>query len=136
MTGEQKDWRKNGKKATEGREKAKRFNDAKFVQYELDKESQAMCKAWDLTSDALVDMLNGLADSGYRITVKYDTYSSSYAASMQEVHDTGRNSGLILTGRGTTAVKALKQLFFKHFHIMDGVWGEYAGFDFRSNIDD
>ena len=136
MTGEQKDWKKKGAKNASERSNARRFNDAQFIQYELDKASQSACKAWEVTSDALVDAIDRLADDGYRVTVKWDTYSASFMCSLQQIHDDGRNKGYILTGRGSTGCKALKQVLFKHYTVMQEDWQEFAGFDRKAEIDD
>jgi len=103
-----------------------RFNDAQFVRYELDKALQASCKAWEITSDAMLDAINRLADDGYAITVKWDSYSEAYLASVRQTRDNGKNSGFVLTGRGSSGAKALKQALFKHFEVMDTDWSQYA----------
>lgn len=105
---------------------AERFNDAKFVQYELDKVEQQQCKAWALdAADAWAEMLP-LLDEGYSFTVKFDGFSNCYACFVQVrgVPDHA-NSGLILTGRGSEPFKAVKQALFKHKAI-DATWLPYA----------
>jgi len=136
MTGEQKDWKSNAKRTAPRKEPKQRFNDAKFIQYELDEATQKACKNWEVSTSDLVDTLDRLVDDGYRVTVKWDSWSEAYSASLQQTMDDGKNPGYILVGRGSTGAKALKQVIFKHYTVMQEDWAEYAGFDRRAVIDD
>jgi hypothetical protein len=103
-----------------------RFNDVKFVQYELDVVQQKACKDHVVSPDEIFDSLLALCSDGYSVSVKYDGYSRAYAAFMQQRTEGGRNFGLILTGRGSSPFKAVKQLLYKHSVCLDGDWGEYV----------
>lgn len=109
------------KKPTADRKK-QRFNDVVFVQRELSKEEQAACKKQEASLGAMDDSVLSLADRGYRISLKWDEYSSSYGAWMQQTKPTGENAGMCLTGRGSTPFKAVKQLLFKHFILLEENW--------------
>jgi hypothetical protein len=113
-----------------------RFNNTTFIQYELDKVASTACKAWNCDEVAAFHALHGLADAGYSVTLKYDTYSEAYASFMQQKGDEGPNSGFTLTGRGSTPYKALKQLLFKHFEVMAQTWEPFSGHEKASEIDD
>ena len=99
---------------------APRFNAARFVQYELDEEQSRQCKAWQLDDSSLLLELLALVDDGYTVTARYDTFSDAYACWVQVRGDDSHvNNGLILSGRGSTPAKAIKQAIFKH-RAMDG----------------
>lgn len=106
--------------------KAARFDSSRFVQYELDAAEAQKCKAWDVSADDLWGHVLALADDGYSITFKFDSWSEAYACFVQvRGQDDHVNAGLILTGRGSTPSKALKQACFK----MDAIgptWVQYG----------
>jgi hypothetical protein len=116
--------------------KASRFNDAKFVNYELDKTAQASCKAWSIDASALFDGILKMCEVGYRFTLKYDHYSKAYACFVQQTEDKGKNSGYILTARGSTPEKAVKQALYKHYEVMAGDWEDFGERSKLDEIDD
>jgi len=116
--------------------KAPRFNDNQFVRYELDKAQQSECKAWDIGEDGLLDLVSAAIDDGYRFSLKWDDYSECYGVFMQPVVPEGSNAGLILTGRGSTVGKSIKQVLYKHHTCLAGDWSEYAERRGRDVIDD
>lgn len=119
-----------------GRSTAPRFNDARFVQFELDRDQQATCKGWAFTSDDAWAEVTRLVDSGYSVAVKWDERNEVYACFIQNRDlQTGPNKGLILTGRGSTAVKAVKQAVFKD-RLMDQDWSAYGERPTFQNLDD
>jgi len=117
-------------------ERKPRFNGAQFVQYELDKAQQAECKAWTVTGEELWSEIQAQIDDGYKFTLKEDTYNECYGVFMQPSTDSGPNSGSILTGRGSTIGKALKQVIYKHRVCLQGDWSAYLERRGRDLIDD
>src|SRR5215813_12431100 len=95
--------RANGKSV---QDKAPRFNDVQFVNYELDKQTQAQCKAWEMDEAGVFDAIHKETGNGYTFSLKWDSYSQSYACFMQQKTENGANSGFILTGRGSSPFKA------------------------------
>lgn len=107
-------------------EKAPRFDSSRFVNYELDTAEQAQCKGWDLSADDLWQEVQAMVDSGYGFSVKFDTFSEAYACFVRYAGQDGHpNTGFILTGRGSTCGKAVKQAIFKH-RAIGAAWGEHA----------
>jgi len=105
---------------------AARFDGSRFVNYELDLSEQAACKGWSVTADDLWGDVLALLDDGYSITAKFDSYSDAYACFVQvRGQEDHANAGLILTGRGSTPFKAVKQAIFKHRTIGPS-WVQYA----------
>lgn len=107
-------------------EQAPRFNSARFVNYELDIAEQAACKGWDVSADDLWSEVSALVDSGYAVSIKYDARSEAYACFVRAGDgEDSANFGLILTGRGSTPAKCVKQAVFKH-RKLEGQWEEFA----------
>lgn len=119
------DLRKRTTKSRSARQKAPRFNDILFVQYELDKDQQKACKDHEITTDQLFDECLALISDGYRISLQFDSYGECYGCFMHTRDEHHHNFGFMLTGRGSTPAKALKQLIYKHRVCLDGDW---AGF--------
>jgi len=115
---------------------APRFNGAKFVQYELDKAQQAECKAWQITSEEIFSELEAQIEAGYKFTIKWDSYNECYGVFMQAAGEGGSNYGSILTGRGSTVGKCLKQVLYKHRVCLQGDWSDYLERRGRDVLDD
>lgn len=98
-----------------------------FVNYELTKEEQAACKKWEFGIEDYFNAIEKLLDSDYKVSFSQDTYNRCFAAFLTPTKDNKVNEGMILSGRGSTPLKAFKQLCYKHFHIFDGLWGEFVG---------
>lgn len=112
------------------------YQNATFIQYELDKVAQAACKAWDLSETQAFDTAQVLIESGYRISLKHDDFNDCHAAFMQKVDPNSENGGLILTGRGSTPFKSFKQLLFKHYNVMAESWEAFETPTRSKDIDD
>lgn len=117
-------------------EKKARFNDVRFVNYELTKEEKQSCKAWLPTLDEFDDCCLKFVEGGYRYSVKWDDYTQSFACFAQSDGSRPDNSGLLLTGRGSTPSKAVKQAMFKHFVVFDLDWGGWAERGSPEELDD
>ncbi len=102
--------------------KKERFNDAKFVNYELSDEQRKALKALPIWSEDWDSWLDRCSDEGYQISLKFDSYSRSFAAFMSIRTESHVNGGCILTGRGSTQIKALRQVLYKHWAIAEGEW--------------
>ena len=94
---------------------------ATFINLELTQEEKAALTQFCTTFDELDDLWEQMIDDGYKITAKYDDYSSCYAAFAFPADD-APVSGHILTGRGRHPSRALRQLFFKHFVVLEKDW--------------
>lgn len=116
--------------------KAQRFNDNQFVQYELDKQQQAECKAWKVSADEIFGAVSALVDDGYKVSIRWDTYSECYGCFIQDSSGATPNAGYILTGRGSTVEKCLKQALYKHHTCLSGEWAGYVERAGRGVIDD
>jgi len=120
------DAKKRRTKAQSDRPKAERFNNMQFIQYELDKDQQKACKDHAISADQLFDEMLALISDGYRISLQYDTYGECYGCFMHTRVEGHPNYGYMLTGRGSSPLKALKQLIYKHSVCLDRHWSGYA----------
>ena len=99
-----------------------RFNDVKFVTYDPPKEVQAQLKTWLTTFDQFDDALLKFCEEGYKLTFKWDSYNHAWSAFASPEGDNPRNKGYILTGRGSTPLKAAKRVFYAHWTAFDTDW--------------
>jgi len=106
--------------------KAERWNEARFVQLELTDEQAKSLKATQVSADEIFAQMEKMIDDGYKFTIKFDGYGDCIGAWCQAATPDGPNSGIILTGRGSSAAKALKQLLYKHHVLLDGDWSVAA----------
>lgn len=98
------------------------FQQAEFVQYELSKDQQASCKAWEVSCEELFLVLERLLEAGYKITMRFDTRNNCPACWIIGPVGDHRNANMILPGRGSTGQKAFKQALFKHFQLFSEEW--------------
>lgn len=116
--------------------KKERFNDVEFVSLELSEEQKGILKAQELVAGELDELALKLTESGYRISLKWDTFNECHACYLQSIEETGTNAGAILTGRGSTPLKALRQALFKHYVVLREDWGSHRKSRQREVIDD
>lgn len=113
-----------------------RFNDVQFVNWSLTDEEKAACKEWSVTMGDFDNALGKLIEEGYKVTVSYDNYRSCFTASIVPTKDAKMNVGYILTGKGSTPLKAIKQVLYIHFYIMGGEWAAYSTAKNAEELDD
>jgi hypothetical protein len=124
---------KSGKTAVP---KQQRFNDVKFVNWSLTAEQKAACKAWLGEENDVGNVISMLIEAGYKLTISWDKYRFCYTASIVPTPDVKENQGYILTGKGSTALKAAKQAMFIHYQIMDMDWAAYSTATSMEELDD
>ncbi len=113
-----------------------RFNDVVFVNWSLTDDQKKTLKATPFNLADLDNALIGLTQGGYKLTVSFDTYRECYTASLVPQGENNPNKGYILTGKGSTPLKATKQVLYIHYEIMDGDWAAYSTGSAREEIDD
>jgi hypothetical protein len=113
-----------------------RFNDVQFINWSLDADHKMACKNWSLDLEQFDNLLTTLVEGGYKATVSYDTYRSCFTASIVPTPDAKGNQGYILTGKGSTPTKALKQALYIHFHVMNEDWAAYSTAKSAEELDD
>ena len=93
-----------------------------FVRYELDAAQLKACKASPLPLAELDSLLVRLTEAQYTFKICWDDFNSCQQVIMQTDDEKSANAKLMLVGRGSTPVKALKQVLFKHFQGCNEVW--------------
>jgi hypothetical protein len=95
-----------------------------FCRYELDTAQLVECKEWEVDCEDLMKMVTAFVDEGYNVVFKVDQTHECYMASATMQVKDHANYNICMTGRGSTALKAAKQMFFKH-RCCDGKWPYY-----------
>jgi len=111
-------------KVTKPKQEKKQY-DVKFVNYTLSVEQKKELKAlaWGLSEHETA--LIRLNESGYNVSHKWDSYNECFSCFVSPTSDCEANQGYILTGRGSSPVKAFKQACYLHWQIFDGDWSEH-----------
>jgi hypothetical protein len=106
---------------------AARFNAVQFVTYALRQDEKDTLKERGVHGPSLDDDLIGSLAGGYKLTVKWDAFTEAYAAWLvaPEGHET--NAGMILSGRGSSPMKALRQVLYIHVEVCRGDWRPLRG---------
>jgi len=93
-----------------------------FINYELSVEQKTLLKKRDFPSDLIDSEIVRLNEAGYKVSFSSDTYSGGHAAFLVATQQDNENYGWVLSGRGSTPIKALKQLLYKHWELFEGSW--------------
>jgi len=112
------------------------YEQAAFIRRELTPEEQAICKAWELSSEDCWDSMQRFVENGYRVTARWDDYNECFACWLLPPREDKDNAGLILTGRGSSPYKAFKQACFKHYQLFQEVWPKEVDKRGGNEIDD
>jgi hypothetical protein len=113
-------------KQTKTQETAPRFNDVKFVNWTLTKEQAAECKGWLLVLGDFDSALEKFEEEGYKLTSRWDSYGECWGAFAYPEEGKTENGGYILTGRGSSPLRAVKQLLYIHYAVMDRGWAAWS----------
>ncbi len=99
-------------------------NDAEFVDLELSKTEKAALRDFCTTAEELDAELEEFLSDGTKCTFRRDDRNNCFVA-FGFPPGGGDNDGYILTGRGGSVSRALRQLLFKHKVILEGEWATY-----------
>ena len=94
-----------------------------WVNYNLSDEQKAELKASSFDAD---NALLRLCEENYKVTVSHDAFASCFACFLVPKGVEHKHAGMILSGRGSTPIKAIKQAAYLHWQIFDGNWSDYA----------
>jgi len=112
------------------------FKAKSWVKYELDKKEMALVKAWTPTFEEMdAALLDGLCDE-YRVNLSQEASKTTWLAVMQTKSDEHIHSEALLSGRGSTPLKALKQLMYKHLELFRKEWPSVPDYQKGAPIDD
>lgn len=122
---------KNGTKPPEKKEKPNKSG-VIWVNYNLSDEQKAELKAQTFDFE---NALLKLTEEDLKVTISYDDYNECYSCFLIPKNQTDPNFGCILSGRGSTPVKAVKQAAYIHWNIFDANWSD-ARLPKRELLDD
>lgn len=83
-----------------------------FIQYSLTDDEKAYLKQQGVDHDRLWDTTEGLIESGWTFKFGYDSYNHAYQCVVSQRFADNPNAGYMLTGRGSTPPKALRQALY------------------------
>jgi hypothetical protein len=98
------------------------YEQATFIQRELEITEQVACKEWDFSPEDAWAHLAQMTDDGYKVTFRWDEYNECFACWLLPDKEKSKNHGLILTGRGSSSYKAYKQAIYKHSVLFQEEW--------------
>ena len=98
--------------------------DSEFVNLEVDKAHKPALRAYCTTHDELDEAVADILADGTKLTQKYDERNRCYVV-FGFATDDSDNAGLILTGRGGSPSRALRELAYKHHALLEGQWANY-----------
>jgi hypothetical protein len=101
------------------------FKLAIFVDPQLDALQRAELKKAPFSAELADSELTRVFEQNYKLTLKFDERSQAYTAWLLPEGEKHKNSGYILSGRGSTPLKAVKQVLFKNaVFFPDGDWSQ------------
>lgn len=112
------------------------FPQASFISYTLSKEQRAELKKTLFSFDEIDSQMLKLEEDGYKITFRPDDFNKCHAVWLIPSGEKHPNTGMILSGRGSTPLKALKQALYIHYQVFDGEWGAWKDESKGEDIDD
>lgn len=74
------------------------------------------------TDEFPIEYVWNLVDEGFKVSFSYDELNDSYIASMTDKRPDSNSFGVILTGRGDSALNAWYSLAYKHFVKLNQDW--------------
>lgn len=94
-----------------------------FVNFSLNEDQKAEIKASTLTLAALDEMLTDLFKDGYKVFWSWDFKNQVFVAALTNNDISHVNAGKFLNGRGSTPIKAVKQVLWAHHNLFpNGIW--------------
>lgn len=121
---------------TDKAKREKKQYDVKFVNYTLSVEQKRDLKNLPWTLEEHDTALIRLNEGGYNVSHKWDEYNECFSCFVSPTKENDANQGYILTGRGSTPVKAFKQVCYLHWQIFDQDWSEHYTSKEHEDFDD
>ncbi len=116
-------------------QRAKFRPQSEFVRFTLSDDDKTVIKQSAFTSKDLEDAVEEITQAGYKVTFRWDEFADCQGCWMIAPEKDNDNSGLILAGRGSTALKAFKQAYWLHTVQYKEVWPHPTGTS-KQELDD
>lgn len=111
--------KESSSKTARGKEKVKFLG---YVNWTLSEQHKAAFDTWLLSGPDVEDLVNKIAEEGYDLKVRYDSYNQCMSAGFYCTDPNSGNAGWNLSMRAVTWVKALERLLFVHLIAFDTIW--------------
>lgn len=112
------------KKATQKPKGKPEFVFQGFVRYDLLKEEKELLKNQAIDFEKLLDTMESAIEHGYTFKFSKDNYNKCYQCAVTVSDPEHENSGWFVVGRGSIAIKALRQTLY----ICDQTSWQFAEF--------
>lgn len=99
------------------------FKSGTFINHTFSADDKGRFKEW--AASALVELggwIDRLLEDGYKLSVKYDDFTSAYACFIQPISERDGNAGFILTGRSRSGSMAILAGIYRHYVIFEAQW--------------
>lgn len=107
-----------------------------FIRCDLSEQDKADVRDWPMWENDADGLLKQLVDGGHTISLKPDGQNGGYAAYCVPTPTNKAHEGMALAGRGSTPIKALRQLCYKQFVLLKGIWGDRPNKDTAFDYED
>lgn len=111
-------------KGSERRNRTQGQTDSEFVQLELSVEEKKQLRASYDTMEGLDEALQDFLEQETKITIKWEERNRCYVAFAFPAQGS-ENDGYILTGRGGSVTRALRELAYKDLVMLQHDWASY-----------
>lgn len=98
------------------------WQQATFINRDLTTQEAEACKLWEFSEEEAFDTLEKITQEGYKVTFRLDEYHHCAGCWLLPEKTHLDNAGKILTGRGSSAYKAFKQVYYKHAVLFSELW--------------
>lgn len=108
-----------------------------FLNIDLTDEDRSIIKSTKYDSAEWLVDLDKWVDSGFKFTFGYDDYNHCFQCIGTRSDKEHEDYGILLTGRGSTAVKSFKQwIYIQTRLIQDATWTSLLDVGTSKDIDD
>ena len=88
----------------------------------LNSKRKEQFREWNGGYNTIEEYIEVMVEPGYKLSFSIDTYHDCMQASLSCSNPEDKNCGWTLTARGSSILKALGVLMFKHLIMLEGLW--------------
>jgi len=108
-----------------------------FINIDLTDEDRAIIKSTKYDSNEWIVDLDKWVDNGFKFTFSYDDYNHCFQCIASRSDKEHKDYGIMLAGRGSTAVKAFKQWIYIQTRLIgETEWSDLLETGHSREIDD
>jgi len=95
--------------------------------FPLDQEAKDAYEHWDIHDDDVYQLAAGTVQSGYKLSVNYNSSNDTFQASLTGDGGEGKNFTYTMSAFAPDWYNAVRLVLFKHHVLLDCDWGKIAG---------